>query len=67
VKKKVGSDFDLLARLSIVEEASTKVSLVMHGILTIHFFLTKVINPHDADDPNGKFGHSGFSYCKWGL
>ena len=35
VKKKVGSDFDRLARLSIVEEDSTKVSFVMDGILEL--------------------------------
>ena len=36
MKKKVGSDFGRLARLSIVEEGSTKVSLVMDCILTIN-------------------------------
>ena len=39
VKKKVGSDFDRLARLSIVEEDSTKVSFVIDGILEFHSIL----------------------------
>ena len=36
MKKKVGSDFGRLARLSIVEEGSTKVNLVMDCILAIN-------------------------------
>jgi starch phosphorylase len=37
IKKKVGSDFDRLARLSIVEEGSTKVSLFLDHFQRICF------------------------------
>ena len=44
VKKKVGSDFDRLARLSIVEEDSTKVSFVIDGILEFHSILRWLVH-----------------------